>query len=691
MSRHCVALSYRVPPWISRAALIALAIIVVVEIAIIASVPAIWIVVLVAAWMALPGVAFVGCALGPDTRAWPSAWLIGPALGFGLSVFGLLVLWAAGLQSGFALFLAPLFTWSLALVARRLGGVRVHLPLIDRRDAAAAAVLLVVPLVTTMPYAHVREPTADGEAYRAYFTADFVWAMTVTSELAKGDVPPANPFLSTQPMRYYWMSHLLSGSVYRNVRRLGVTAEQVVLVNGLAFGLAFVGFFYWLARASGGDPVFAAVAVAVAFLANSYEGLDLIRSLYGRNQGLDAVRSINVDAVTRWFYQGMPVDGLQRLLLYQPHHLTGYVLALSALWLVALAEQVADVAIGLWAGILLGLAFLFSTFTAIIVGVAVGLLYAARLLQQHAVGSVVHCAIVGAAPVAVGIGISAALGYTDPGEGMLLRFGLNPVALRQWPYMFLLSFGPLLFLGIGGMLRWRWVTAHGAAAAALVLSAVVFYFTADVPDMGGVWVGWRSGHLLLIAFAIVGAAAMTAWWQRPAARLPVVVATLLAVIPAVPTVALDVYNAQDVTNREAGPTFPWTLVISPAEREAFEWLKRATPRDARVQVEPFARDAGTWAYVPAFGERRMAAGLPISMIPLEPYRAASESVRSGIFQAAAASDAHAMARHLGIDYLLIGDVEREHYGRAVAMMVERPDLFPPVFANSAVTIFAIAN
>ena len=82
---------------------------------------------------------------------------------------------------------------------------------------------MIVPLVTFAPYERVAEPTTDGHAYRAYFTADFVWGMTVTAEVAKGDVPPANPFLSTQPLRYYWMSHLLSGAVYRNLRSRGVS------------------------------------------------------------------------------------------------------------------------------------------------------------------------------------------------------------------------------------------------------------------------------------------------------------------------------------------------------------------------------------------------------------------------------------------------------------------------------------
>ena len=60
--------------------------------------------------------------------------------------------------------------------------------------------------------------------------------------------------------------------------------------------------------------------------------------------------------------------------------------------------------------------------------------------------------------------------------------------------MLFLSFGPLLVcryrrpaaLAVGaratGRRRGHWSSA-----------ALAFYFLADVPDMGGVWVGWRSG------------------------------------------------------------------------------------------------------------------------------------------------------------------------------------------------------
>ena len=54
----------------------------------------------------------------------------------------------------------------------------------------------IVPLVVGLPFAHVGEITADGQDYRAYFTADYVWRRAVVIELAKGDVLPVNPYFS---------------------------------------------------------------------------------------------------------------------------------------------------------------------------------------------------------------------------------------------------------------------------------------------------------------------------------------------------------------------------------------------------------------------------------------------------------------------------------------------------------------
>jgi hypothetical protein len=679
-----------VPFWLPRALLTLLAGVVLLEVLVIAPQPTALAVVAAVVWMAAPGVLFARRVLGKGDVSGIAAWLVGPALGFAASVLGVFLVWASGVQNWIAIVIGPLLTILLAIVVERSGGAALRLPVFDRRDIGAVAIaLLVVPLITWVPYAHVREPLPEGDAYRAYFTADFVWAMTVTSELAKGDVPPANPFLTGETLQYYWLAHFLSGSLYRNVRGWGITAEQVILIDGLAFGLAFVAFFYALARIAGASPPFAALFVLLGFVANSYEGLNRIWILYQADRPFGLMKDYNIDAVTRWFYQGMPVDGLQRLLLYQPHHLTGYVMGLAALWLVALAEDVVDTYVALWAGILLALTFLFSTFTAVILGAAVGVLFAIRLVQQRALGAAWKCAVLGAGPAIVGAVLTNILGYTDSRAGSMIELGLNRVAAREWAWMLFLSFGPLLFAGIAGLLRWRWVVRDGMAAAVIVAIALAFYFFVDVQDMGGVWVGWRSGHQLLVAFSIIGAAAATWTWQRRRWRVPLVVTLLLLFIPAAPTVAIDVFNAQDITNRHQGAGFPWTLIITPHERAALEWLKRSTAPDARVQFEPDARGNGHWAFITAFGERRMVAGLPIAMIPLSKYEHATKNVHQGVFQAATPEQAHAMAVYLRIDYLLISATERRHYAGVVAAMDARPDLFEPVFKNESVTIYRV--
>ena len=641
-------------------------------------------------WMALPGVVLARQVF-PEERSGITARLVGPALALGLSVFGTFLWWAAGLQNWIALTLGPVLTWAVALIIRRCGAPRLRLPAFDTRDTIAVSLLLlVVPLVTAAPYAHVREPVSDGEAYRAYFTADFIWAMTVTAEIAKGDVPPANPFLHDDSLHYYWLAHFLSGSIYRNVAPLGAQIEHVILVNGLLFGAAFIAFMYALVRAVGASPAMSALAVAAGFLANSYEGTDMIRAIVQHGQTWSELTNINIDAVTRWFYQGMAVDGLHRLLLYQPHHLTGYALALAALWVVGLADDVTEIGVSLGAGVLLAMALLFSTFGALIAGLAVGLLYAVRLLQQgHRLGAAIQCALLGGVPVAVGVALTTALGYADQRFGSLLHVGLNRVAVHNALRVWVLSFGPLLAGALASLVRGRWLLGLGAAPAALVAASTAFYFFTNVPDSGDVWVGWRSGHLLLIAFAAMTAACVTWLWQRPSHRWAVVVVAAVLAIPAVPTVAIDVFNAQDISNRGQGADFPWTLIITPGEREALEWVRTSTPKSAVVQIEPYVRGNTHWSYIGAFAERRMIAGLPGSMIPMQPYRQASDDLYWGVFHVGTATEGHAWARFFGVDYLLIGEQERRRYPGAVNNMAAAPDLFPVVFKNDDVTIFRV--
>jgi hypothetical protein len=187
----------------------------------------------------------------------------------------------------------------------------------------------------------------------------------------------------------------------------------------------------------------------------------------------------------------------------------------------------------------------------------------------------------------------------------------------------------------------------------------------------------------------MSAAALEAVWRVRWSRPSVAIAVTAAILPGIPTVAIDVYNAQDVSNREMGPDFPWTLVITPHEREGLDWIRSSTPTTAVVQTEPYIRGSRHWAYIPAFAERRSAAGLPGSMTPIRPYREAADDVYWNVFRSRSPEEAFSWARHLGIDYLVLGKPERRAYATSIGQMASRPDLFQSVFRNDEMTIFRV--
>jgi hypothetical protein len=473
------------------------------------------------------------------------------------------------------------------------------------------------------------------------------------------------------------------------LRPIGLTIEEVTLANSIGYGLAFVAFLYGFVRVFGATTWAAAWAVTLVFLANSFEALDRLIAFRNRGSIWFELKDINIDAVTRWFYAGMPVDGLQRMLLYQPHHLTGYAIGLSALVLVARVQDVSRPLVALAAGLLLGLSLLLSSFEAIILGGAVAIVYAARLVQTRRWLAMPVCAVLGGLPVALAVLASSALAYVDSGSGSLVRVGLNSAAAVKWPYMMLLSFGPLLLLGMcGGAIVVHARRLEALPALALAGSGLAIYFFTDVPDMQHVWVGWRAGHVLFIALtALTGVFLTSVSAAGPQLRKAAWAATAVLALAAAPTVAVDIFNAQDIGNPGMGASFPWTLRLSRLEVEALDWLKTHTPNDVVVQTDSLVRGSATWGYVPAFGERRMAAGLPIAMIPLKPYEEATKKVSDEIFSRGSAEERARAARRLGIDYIWVGAPEQEKHPDLMEILDGRSDLFAPAFRNMDVVVY----
>jgi hypothetical protein len=623
---------------------------------------------------------------GLSAGAW-AALLVGPLWGFALSSLMLLVLWAAGLRHWSLLVITPPLAWLACLAFWRLRGALTP-PNLSLRDVPAVLLLLcVVPLVVGRPYARVGEAVADGRAYRAYFTADFVWAMAVVAEVSKGDVPPHNQFLRDQPLNYYWTPHLLSAVEYRHLSTRA-TLEAVMLVNALAFGLIFVAFLYAFTRHFTRSPALAAVGCFAAILLTSFEGLDRLFVIWRDGLPLAHLTSLNIDSVTRWFYGALPVDGLHRLLLYQPqHHAMAYALGFSTLMVLAQARNPARPLLMALVGVLLAASVMISAFAALMLTVMAALYAAILIGRRRAWRAFLLCALAAAIPLAAAAAASLLLRYVTRSESILELIVNEGAIARPWIAL-PLSFGPMLATVAAGLT----LAALRRDAALLPLGIVVgvsafFFVFVNVRDHQDVYVGFRAGHFFFMAAAPLTAVVIGVLWRgSPAVRRTAAAAGISLALAAAPTVAIDLYNTQDITNREMGPGFRWTLVLSHDELAALAWIRRETPTDAIVQVNPLVRDPETWSYIPTFAERRMAVGLPISMVPLEPYRVASRRMRL-LYGAETAQDAFDVAWRNSIHFLVVGPPERTAYPTVERMLDAAPLLFPLVFRNDAVSIY----
>ena len=278
----------------------------------------------------------------------------------------------------------------------------------------------------------------------------------------------------------------------------------------------------------------------------------------------------------------------------------------------------------------------------------------------------------------------------------VLSLGPNYLAFHRPFSVIALGLGPLIFLALPGIRPQQEKPQKNLSLLlALWLSVCMFfYFMVDVPEHQHVYVGWRAGHLAILALSVLVARGFSApggssQEQARYRRLPLLLlipATLLAL----PTVLMDLYNATDISNRivNRGTGIPWTLVLSHDELMALKWISQHTLPSETVQVDTRLRGAATWAYIPAFAGRRMAAGIPISMVPLEPYvRANNEVCR--LFSLSDPVQIHAICQKWNIHYLYLGDQELRRYPTLPHLLRTAPSLFHRVFHGSSNQIFRV--
>lgn len=623
----------------------------------------------------------------------PASWVAGGLLGYGLTTVALWAPIALHRAAGPWFFVA----WVAACLATSRVGRRLESPLAPlpewdaRATRAFALTLLLVPAVMVLPYRHVGQIDANGgRNYRAYFTADFVWHEALTAELARFDWPPKNPYVAAQPLHYYWgyfvLPSVASGVVEQSKRQAPI--ESILAVNNLGAGLLFIGAVFVAAFSAVRRAVPVAAAVALVLVSASTEGLYEAYSLWQRGIPLSQLRGINIDAVTAWFFYGLTVDGLPRSLWWGPQHATASALGLVAVSIAICAGVTMPKRAAALAGAALSLALLMSPFPAGSMTLVYGLgLVWMALSEIRTLPRLVLTQSIAVAMVLLGLGWSA-LNATFEGAGSAVEIALSRAAMQTPVTILGLALGPVLLPALAGVLliaSRRFPPRLRPAVVGVALSGFLFFFVTLVLEP--IWVGWRAGHLFLISSPAAIGVLLAALHDR-VGRVAAVTFTLLLAAIGLPTTLIDIFNAQDTTNLSMGPGFRWTVRLTPQEDQALAWLRRSTPANAIVQMSLEPRGRETWSLVPSFARRRMAAGLPISLLRTPDYDERARRA-DAIFSTTDVDDAVRQWRDFGIDYLYVGRVERETFPEGVAKFAGRPDRFGRVFSNEEVTIYVL--
>src|SRR5262249_35407601 len=147
------------------------------------------------------------------------------------------------------------------------------------------------------------------------------------------------------------------------------------------------------------SPAAAFVGCVAAVLFTSLEGVERIWFLWQRGLPFERLRYINIDAVENWYYGALKIDGLQRLLWYQPHHAMGYAVGLSGLLYATQTRDVGRFGTMLWVGALLACSLVLSTFAALMIISMAALYVGIRLVAERRVAALVPAAIGGAIPL----------------------------------------------------------------------------------------------------------------------------------------------------------------------------------------------------------------------------------------------------------------------------------------------------
>jgi hypothetical protein len=542
---------------------------------------------------------------------------------------------------------------------------------------------LVLVLFVAFPFLHVGKLTSRGYAYTWLFGLDFLWRSDAISAMTV-HLPPDLLWMTGNPVRMYLVGYAMPAFAFAAGGRL-LPVHSILLLMTLGLALLMLACLYTFLRTLFSDARVLASSAFLVLFAYSYYWV------YAFMKRLVATPGVHTGLLIDpkfWNYDGVS-HLFQRTFLVEPQAALATSLLLVILTMLALNRyRLQNIALGTFFGVCLGIIFGTDALQGLITVAWFGLLYLVRFFRAKGrlqdeylpfVSAVLSCAAVA--------GSFFLLGMYQLSTSHLLKLQFNSWIALFGVAFFPVEFGPLIFLGVWGVIRW-WRRSRGAFAWPLLLLAAIVLlqvaFVAEPP----ISTPRMADRLLPVVLVVFAAYLFRDLWSG---RLSVSNRFWAAVIlfAALPTFFTDIYFTSNIQD-------PYTTrYVRKEDQQACDWIRKNLPETAVIQGETqyfVGADHGEYLnLIASFSGRPQVLGwnTGAAVLVADGWQIAEQRIPDiqAMLDATDSSQLTAILHKYSIEYVYVGPFEQERHKTLLPVVQNARDEFREVYSQNQVHIF----
>ena len=541
--------------------------------------------------------------------------------------------------------------------------------------------LLIVTLFFYFPFKNLGALINDKYLYSWLFGHDFINRMVHVVSLSRG-LPLDSFFFSGEILSYYWLAYIYPALLI-NIDFIKLDTQQLLQLTVLLYSLLSIASLVIFFKQIITKRRYVLMLIFLALCCYSYSYLYVV--------ALKAWTVLTGNSHLNIFGYNLPVFSgfshtFYRFFLVQPQATLGMAIMLMIFSFYGKKQTLYGFGI---IGLLTGLLFGVDATNGIMLGLWLGCMsFFAVLINEDKRILVVknHLLSLACAGLIYACFFAIEMYSLRTGKGVL-QLNLNWFSILMGPFYFMLEYGPMLILGVAGMIKLfkkketfrNWVYPY------IILFSIALFFnffiTNPTETFFGLLKATRVIPICLLAF--------TAYlWSDGLQTNKIKAVTAFLLVIAFPSFFMDNFIASNIAK-------PSTFVRQ-SDMEAARWIKKNLPKQAIIQAEPNYpgidgqyKPKYSYSIIPIFAERRTAIGAwKVSSQEHSGRDKVGERFHS-IKKMFATTDINECIKILdkyNINYIYVGALEKKLYAEGIKKFINNTN-FELIYSKKGVFVF----